>query len=141
MNPDAIPPDRSESSQTRPAVWLACAVAGLALAAVAWWFVPSGPGLSRSSAQHEADRQAAELRALPSDDLSGREPAALGEHPPAQEQLLASRRQAILARLEAGRQGALLEFKRHADQGGAFQAAAAFAERLKVELGEEARAV
>jgi hypothetical protein len=48
-------------------------LAGLIVAAGAWWLVPTTAGLSLWQAQREAGRQAEALRALPADDFAGYE--------------------------------------------------------------------
>jgi hypothetical protein len=61
-------------SAGRPWGWrlrLSCLGAGVGLAALAWWFVPTTEGLSLWSAQRGADRLAAELEAVPAGDTAG----------------------------------------------------------------------
>jgi hypothetical protein len=61
-------------SAARPWGWcerLGCLSAGVGLAALAWWFVPTTEGLSLWSAQRGADRLVAELEAMPACDTTG----------------------------------------------------------------------
>jgi hypothetical protein len=117
-----------------------------------WDRTPRTPGGDPPGQKAERDANAVVLEVEPlieSDPAqalarlqqAAREFAARGEYPGAQERLLAGRRRAVLARLEAARKEALLLVDQKKDQPDCFQAAAALATRLRVELGEEARVV